>query len=42
MNKKDVLEKVSLAFGAGIVVGAIWFWTLQVLDVMEILSLAAG
>ena len=41
MNKKDILEKVSLAFGAAVVIGAVWFWTLQVMDVMEILRLAA-
>ncbi len=41
MNKKNVLEKLSLAFGAAVVIGAIWFWSLQVMEVIEILRLAA-
>lgn len=42
MDKKKILETTSLVFAAGVFIGAIWFWTLQVGDVLEILRMAEG
>ncbi len=37
-----LLERLALGTTAGVIIGAIWFWTLQVGDVLEILRLAYG
>jgi hypothetical protein len=42
MDKQAILEKVSIGFGVAIMLGAVWFWTLQVQDTLEILRMAAG
>jgi hypothetical protein len=42
MDKKKVLETTVMVFGVGILVGAVWFWSLQVGDVLEILEMAYG
>ena len=42
MDKQAILEKVTVGFGAAIVLGALWFWTLQVQDTLEILRMATG
>lgn len=42
MDKKKFLETAAMAFGISIFIGAIWFWTLQVGDVLEILEMAYG
>ena len=39
---KQLLEKLALAGGVLIVLGAAWFWALQVGDVLELLELAYG
>jgi ABC-type uncharacterized transport system permease subunit len=42
MEKQAILEKIALAFGVAVILGAIWFWTLQVEDVLELLRAAEG
>lgn len=39
---QQLLERIALGATAGVIVGAIWFWALQVGDVIEILRLAYG
>jgi hypothetical protein len=40
MDKKALLEKTALVFGIAVILGAIWFWSLQVGDTLETLRLA--
>ena len=40
MDKKAVLEKVAIAFGIAVIVGFIWFYSVQLGDTMEILNMA--
>jgi len=40
MDKKAVLEKVAIAFGIAVIVGAIWFYSIQIGDTLETLRLA--
>ena len=40
MEKKAILEAAAFVFGAAVLIGAAWFWTLQIGDVLELLSLA--
>ncbi len=40
MDKKAILEKTALVCGVAIILGAIWFWSLQVGDTLETLRLA--
>ena len=40
MDKKKQLETLALVFGAAVVIGAIWFWSLQVGDALDPLRLA--
>ena len=42
MGKKNILEKTSLAIGAAVVIGATWFWVVQIQNVIETLKLAYG
>jgi len=42
MDKKKVLETTAMVFGVGVFVGAVWFWSLQIGDVLEILEMAYG
>lgn len=43
VNKRKVrIERTALAVGALILAGGAWFWTLQILEVLEILELAYG
>ena len=42
MDKKKLLETATVVFGVSIFIGAIWFWALQVGDVLEILEMAYG
>ncbi|XOV84946.1 MAG: hypothetical protein ACFHXK_07440 [bacterium] len=42
MDRKKLLETVSMVFGVSIFIGAVWFWSLQVGDVLEILEMAYG
>jgi hypothetical protein len=42
MEKQAILEKVAMAFGVAIVIGAIWFWSRQIGDTLELLRMAAG
>ncbi len=42
MGKKSILEKVTITFGIAVIIGAIWFWSLQVGDVLELLRVAEG
>lgn len=39
---KSTLEKVALVTSSLVLVAAIWFWSLQVGDVLETLKLAYG
>lgn len=43
VNKRKVrLERAALVLAALILAGGAWFWTLQILEVLEILELAYG
>ncbi len=43
VNKKKVrIERTALVFCSLVLVGGLWFWTLQVMDVLETLALAYG
>ena len=42
MEKKNVIEKVALVFGVCIVISAMWFWSAQIGDVLEVLEMAYG
>lgn len=42
MENKSLREKIAITFGIAVVLGAIWFWSLQVGDVIELLRMAAG
>ena len=42
MEKKSIIEKVAIAFGVCIVISALWFWSGQVGDVLEVLEMAYG
>jgi hypothetical protein len=42
MEKKNIIEKVALVFGVSIVIVAMWFWSGQVGDVLEVLEMAYG
>ena len=40
MDKKAVLERVAIVFGLAVIVGAIWFYSLQIGDTLDTLKLA--
>jgi hypothetical protein len=40
--KRRRLEVTAIAFAAGVMVAASWFWTRQVFEVIELLRLAYG
>jgi len=40
MNKKTMLERTVIVFGVVVISGAIWFYSIQVGDTLEILRLA--
>jgi hypothetical protein len=42
MDKQAMLEKVAMTFGVGIIIAALWFWTRQIGDTLELLRMAAG
>jgi hypothetical protein len=39
---KSILEKIATAVSAAVIVSAVWFWILQIGDVLETLKLAYG
>lgn len=41
MNKA-ILEKIAIGSGAVIILTAIWFWSAQVMSVIELLEMAYG
>ena len=40
MDKKAILEKVVIAFGIAVIIGAVWFYAVQVDDTLATLRLA--
>ena len=40
MNKKVLLERVAIVFGIAVIIGAIWFYSLQIGDTLDTLRLA--
>lgn len=40
MDKKAVLEKVAIVFGAAVIIVAVWFYSEQVGDTLDTLRLA--
>ncbi len=40
MENKGIREKIAIGFGIAVIIGAIWFWSLQVGDVIELLRMA--
>lgn len=41
MSRKT-LQHIAIVYCAGVVAGAIWFWSLQVQSVIELLRIAYG
>lgn len=41
MSRKN-LQRIAIAYGAAVLAGALWFWTLQVQSVIELLRIAYG
>jgi hypothetical protein len=39
---KSMLEKVAIGFGGVVLLGALWFWSLQIMSVVELLQMAYG
>jgi hypothetical protein len=39
---REGLEKVALGLSAVVLISAMWFWALQIGDVIELLNLAYG
>ena len=39
---KEMLEKVALAAACAMIAGGVWFWILQIADVIELLQMAYG
>ncbi len=39
---KNVLEKVAFVFATVVIVSAVWFWSLQIESVLELLEMAYG
>jgi len=43
VNKgKRRAERLALAASLAILAGGVWFWTMQIMEVLEVLSLAYG
>lgn len=43
VNKRKIrIERTALVLASSILVGGAWFWTLQILEVLEVLELAYG
>ncbi len=42
MKKQTILENAAIVIALAVVVSTGWFWTLQVIDVIETLRLAYG
>ena len=40
MDKKAILERAAIAFGVAVIVGAVWFYSLQIGDTLDTLRLA--
>ena len=40
MNKKAVLERIAIVFGIAVIIGACWFYSIQIGDTLETLRLA--
>jgi hypothetical protein len=40
MNKKAVLEKVVIVFGIMVIIGACWFYSVQLGDTLDTLRMA--
>lgn len=41
MNK-SALEKVAIGLGGAILLAALWFWSVQIVSVVELLQMAYG
>jgi hypothetical protein len=39
---KSIIEKIAIGFGGAIIITAAWFWSVQVMSVIELLEMAYG
>ena len=39
---RAILEKIATTVSTAVIIGAVWFWILQIGDVLETLKLAYG
>ena len=42
MSRRDWLQRIAIAYCAAVLAGAVWFWSLQVQSVIELLRMAYG